>query len=142
MEVSEIRRRLRQVIEGAKRADAEKRVRSDAAAKAYEAFLPRTALPVFRTLASALTAEGLPFRVSNPAASIRLASEHAPEDFVELELDASGPLPQVIGRTNRRRGSRVERTERPIREATAVADLTDEDVLAFALSALTDLLER
>jgi hypothetical protein len=110
MEVSEIRRRLQQVLREVKRAESEKRTQNDAAAKAYEVFLPRTALPVFRTLAGALTAEGYPFRVSTPASSVRLASEHAPEDFLEIELDTSGSAAQVIGRVNRRRGRQPSRT--------------------------------
>jgi hypothetical protein len=142
MEVSEIRRRLLQRIEEVKRAETEKRTRNDAAAKAYEIFLPRTALPVFRTLAGALTAEGYPFRVSTPATGIRLASEHAPEDFVELELDTAGAEPLVVGRINRRRGSRVDRIERPVREGTTVDGLTEEDVLTFALGAVAAILER
>jgi hypothetical protein len=142
MEVSEIRRRLQQVIRDVKRAESEKRVESDAASKAYEIFLPRTALPVFRTLAGALTAEGYPFRVSTPATGVRLASEHAPEDFLEIELDTSGAITQVIGRVNRRRGGRVDRRETPVREGATVEHLTEEDVLSFALAAVADLLER
>ena len=142
MEVSDVRKRLRQVLDDIKRSEATKRTRNDAASKAYAVFLPNTATPLFRTIAAALTAEGLPFRVSNPAASVRLASEHSPEDFVELELDASGPLPQVMGRINRRRGSRVVRIERPIREAASIDSLSDEDVLAFVLSGVAELLER
>ena len=142
MEISDVRKRLQRVIEEARRTAAGRRARIDAASAAYEAFLPRVAAPLFRQLANALTAEGHPFTLSTPAGSLRLVSERWPQDFIEIELDASGERPVVIGRVGRGRGSRVMRTERPIREDAKVEELTEDDVLEFVLKEIAPLVER
>jgi hypothetical protein len=142
MEVSEVRRRLRAAIEDARRGTAERRVRTDAAARAYEEFLARRAVPVFHQFATALTGEGHPFKVFTPAASVRLASERSQEDFIELALDDASNPPGVVGRISRGRGRRMISSERPVREGVAIADLTEEDVLAFLLQEIAALVER
>jgi hypothetical protein len=47
MEVSEVRRRLRGVVEQAKRHAAERRARNDDASRAYDTFLAEVAIPAF-----------------------------------------------------------------------------------------------
>jgi hypothetical protein len=142
MEVSEVRRRLRGAIEKARRAAAERKIRTDAATRDYEAFLGQRAVPVFQQFAGVLTAEGHLFKVFTPAASVRLASERSPEEFIELVLDDTADPPAVLGRTSRGRGRRLIRSERAIGGGAPIADLTEEDVLAFLVEEIVGFLER
>jgi hypothetical protein len=142
MEVSEVRRRLRAAVEDARREAAERRVRTDAASRAYEEFLGQHAVPLFHQFAAALTGEGHLFKVFTPAASVRLASERSHEEFIELALDDASDPPTVVGRTSRGRGRRMISSERPVRDGIAIADLTEEDVLAFLLTEITSLIDR
>ena len=142
MEVSEIRRRLRAAMEHARQSAAERRVRTDTAAREYEAFLGQRAAPVFHQFAAALTAEGHLFKVFTPASSIRLASERSQEEFIEIVLDESSDPPVVLGRTSRGRGRRMTTSERPVRAQVPIAGLSEEDVAAFLLEEITGLVER
>jgi hypothetical protein len=142
MEIAEVRRRLRAAIDRARQDAVARRERSDEAAREYDRFLTERAVPTLQTLAAALTAEGHRFKVFTPAGSVRLASDHAGDDYIELTLDATHDPPVVLGRVNRGRGRRVITIERPVRERTAVVDLTDEDVLDFALSEIGPFVER
>ena len=142
MEISEVRRRLLAAIEKARRESAERRARTDAAARDYDTFLSQRAAPVFRQLAAALKAEGHQFKVFTPASSIRLAAERSTDEFIELSLDDSSDPPAVIGRTTRGRGRRSTSSERTLKDGALIADLTDEDVLAFLLEEITRLVER
>jgi hypothetical protein len=91
-------------------------------------------------IANALVGEGHRFKVLTPAGSVRLTADAAPDDFIELTFDPSEDPPLVLGRTNVGRGRRSMTAERPVREATAVQDLTDEDVLDFVMAELPRLL--
>jgi hypothetical protein len=142
MEVSEVRRRLRAAIEKARQAAAERRARNDAAARDYDVFLAERATPMFHQLAAALAGEGRAFKVFTPAGSIRLATERSPEEFIELVLDDSSDPPAVVGRTTRGRGRRMVSTERALGGGAPVADLTEEDVLAFLLEEIVPLVEK
>ena len=142
MEVSEIRRRVRAAIESARREAKERRVRSDRAAVEYQHFLRDRAVPVFQTVAAALVAESYRFKVFTPADSVRLASENSGNDFIELSLDSAADPPTVIGRTSRGRGSRLVESERPVKEGTAIAELSDDDVLAFLMAEIAGFVER
>lgn len=142
MDVPEIRRRLRAAIEKARHTAAERRARTDGAARDYEVFLGQRATPVFRQFAGALNGEGLAFKVFTPAASIRLAADRSPEEFLELSLDDTSDPPAVVGRTTRGRGRRMISSERPIGGGAPLAELTEEDVLAFLLEGIVELIER
>ncbi|HVC20030.1 MAG TPA: hypothetical protein VNE16_08125 [Vicinamibacterales bacterium] len=142
MEVSEVRRRLLDTIDRARRAAAARRTGVADAEKAYERFLAQVAVPVFRQMASALKAEGYAFTVSTPAGSVRLASDRAAQDFVELTLDTESDPPAVVGRASRERGRRVLTQERPIRAGAAVDTLDEHDVLEFLLTSLVPFVER
>jgi hypothetical protein len=76
-------------------------------------------------------AEGFRFTVFTPAGSVRLASEGASQDYIELALDTTGKVPQVMGRSSRGRGSRLVTSERPVKEDAEVASLTDDDVMNY-----------
>jgi hypothetical protein len=142
MEVSEVRKRLLQTIDRARRAAVERRTRADATAKSYEEFLERVATPVFRMFASALKAEGHLFAVHSPAGGLRLASERSAEDFIEMTLDTSVDPPVAIARISRGRGHRVVSTEREIRAGTPLERLSEEDVLEFLLGEIVAFVAR
>lgn len=139
MEIAEVRKRLLVTIDRAKRRAAERQARADEASRAYEHFLDRTAVPIFRQVASALRAERVVFTVFTPGGSVRLMSDRAAEDFIELTLDTSGIDPVVSGHTSRIRGRRVVEAERPLGPP---AMLTEEDVLEFVLKEIEPFVER
>ena len=142
MDIPEVRRRVRAAIDQARRDAGARRERVDAASRAYDAFLASHAIPAFNLIASALVAEGQRFKVLTPAGSVRLAADTAPDDYIELTFDPSEDPPMVLGRSNVGRGRRSVTNERPVREGIAVQDLTDEDVLNFAISELPRLIAR
>lgn len=140
MEISEVRRRLRAAIEKSRQAAAGRRVRSDAAAQAYEEFLASRAVPMFHQFAAALAGEGYHFKVFTPAGSVRLASERSPQDFIEVALDTATDPPEVIGRVSRGRGRRMISSERPLRASGAIESITEEDVLELLADEIGPLL--
>lgn len=142
IDVPDVRRRLRGVIESARKTAQERRVRHDRAAADYEDFLRDRAVPTFHTVASALVAEGHRFKVHTPAGSVRLASELSPEDFIELTLDTTSDRPVVVGRINRGRGRRLVTADRPVREDVSIAEISDEDVLSFLMREIVPFVER
>jgi hypothetical protein len=131
MDIAEVRRRVRAAIATARAAAQQRQARVDAASREYDTFLTERAVPVFHSFAAALAGEGLRFKVFTPAGSVRLVPDGAPEDYIEVDLDNSGDLPQVVGRISRGRGRRQVSTERPVKDGAGVGTLTDEDVLEF-----------
>jgi hypothetical protein len=107
--------------------------------KAYEAFLDRTAVPVFRQVANVLRAEAYPFNVFTPGGSVRLVSDRGPDEYIELTLDTTGAEPTVTGHSKRSWGRRIIESERAIGDP---ATLTEEDVLAFVAKELEPFVER
>ena len=142
MEVSEVRRRLRAAIDQARRDVSARRERTDLASRAYDRFLEAHAVPVFQTLAAALTAEGLRYKVATPAGSVRLSADSS-SDFIELGLDTSQDPPAVLVRASRGRGRRQIETERSIAAGPAAIETLTEDLLLSAvLEEMGPLLER
>ena len=139
METSEIRKRLNQTIERAKKNAADRRARGDEAGRAFETFLSATAVPIFRQVANILKSDGYQFTVFTPSGSVRLMSDRAAENFIELVLDTAGETPQVVGHASHSRGRRVRESERTI---GAPGELTEEEVLAFLLKELEAFVER
>jgi hypothetical protein len=142
MEISEVKKRVLDTIERAKRTAAERRTRVDEAAREYEVFLERVAVPVFRQIANVLRAEGYLFNVFTPAGSVRLMSDRSAEDYIELRLDTSGDDPRVLGHASRSRGRRVTESEWPLADRDAIRDLTEDDVMRFAMKELEPFVER
>ena len=140
MDIPEVRRRLRAAIVSARAAAQQRQARVDAASREYDPFLTERAVPLFRTFASALAAERLRFKVFTPAGSVRLVREGASEDYIELVLDTSGDVPQVIGRTSRGRGRHQVTKERPLKDGANVDVLGEEDVLQFLVDEIVTLL--
>jgi hypothetical protein len=139
METADVRREITRAIEQAKRRAGERRARNDEAAKAFDVFMTRTAVPLFRQVANILKAENIMFTVFTPSGSVRLMSDRSPEDFIELSLESEGEVPQVMGRTSRTRGSRVRQSERAIGAPEAI---TEDALLEFLTNALEPFVER
>jgi hypothetical protein len=139
MEIADVRKRVLQTIDRAKRQAAGRRTRTDQAARAFDTFLSTIAIPLFKQVASALRPDGYLFNVFTPSGSVRLMSDRGAEDYIELSFDPGGEVPQVIGHTSRNRGRRVIESERPLGEP---AVLTEEDVLEFLLKELEVFVER
>src|SRR5690349_6566840 len=142
LEAGEIRKRLRQTIEAAKRDAAARRASLADVQKVYNAFLEDRAIPVLRQVASALKAEGHVFQVLTPAGTVRLQSDRERDDFLEIVLDVRQQVPVVLGRISQVRGSQLHTAEQPIREQARVSDLTGEDVLDWVLRVVLPFVER
>ena len=139
MEISLVRRRLTETIDRAKKQAAERRGRTDQASREFELFLQKIAVPLFRQVANALKADGYTFTVFTPSGSVRLMSDRAAEDFIEVTLDTSDDPPRVMGQTSHNRGRRVIDSERAIGTPDA---MTEEDLLEFLLKELEAFVER
>ena len=139
MEISLVRKRLTETIERAKKRAAERRGRSDQASRDFEVFLQKIAVPLFRQVANALKADSYMFTVFTPSGSVRLMSDRAADDYIEISLDTADDPPRVMGQTSRSRGRRVIDAERAIGAPDA---LTEEDVLEFLMKELEGFVER
>jgi hypothetical protein len=142
MELSDVRRRLRAVVEDAKRRAAERRARTDEASRAYGVFLPEVAVPAFHAVAQALTGESYRFKVFTPGETVRLSPEFSTEDFIELALDATGDAPVLLLTSSRGRGRRQVVTERPLFDGRPLSDVTQDEVIVAVLEALPPFVER
>lgn len=141
METSDLRRRLSETIDTAKRTASERRARADDASRAYAQFLDTIAVPLFRQVANVLKVSGYSFTVFTPSGAVRLMSDKGAEDYIELSLDTAGEEPMVMGKSSRARGRRVMESERAIAEIS-VAHLTEEHVLQYLLKELEPFVER
>jgi len=143
MDVSELRKQILRALDDARKDASARRVTVDEASKAFAGFLENIATPLMRQAATVLRAEHQPFEVQTPGGKVRLASEHAPQTFVEIELDSTATPPQVIGRVSLARGRQGQVVdERPIAAGKAVADLTEEDVSQFLVAGVSKLVVK
>lgn len=141
METSVVRKRVNDTIELARREASERRTRTDAAARDYGRFLDDVAIPLFRQVAGSLKAGNFSFTVFTPSGSVRLMSDKATEDFIELTLDTAGERPAVVVHVSRARGRRVVASEHTIASDT-IASITDADLLEVVLRELRPFVER
>jgi hypothetical protein len=139
MEISHVRQRILATIERARQRDAERRARTDEAARAYSTFLDTIAVPIFRQVANVLRAEGHLFGVFTPSGSVTLVSDRSAQDSIGVALDTTGDEPIVVGRTSRSRGGRVIESERPVGDP---ATLTEVELLDFLMKELEGLVSR
>lgn len=139
METSVVRQRVLGTLDRVKRDAKERRSRVDEAARDFEAFLEKIAIPLCRQLAQILKAEHVAFIVNTPSGAVRFASERSGDDYIELSLDTSGETPYVVGHTRHMRGSRVVDAIRPVRECP-VRELTEDHLLDFLLREIEALL--
>ena len=142
MNTGDVGRRVRRTIDDA-RTRARKRRHDVAAAEAEgDSVLRTVAAPLFRTVASALKAEGYRFAVETPAGAVRLSPGGASEDVIEIALDTTRDPPALMGRTAYARGRRLLSDERVVAEHPALGDLAPETLLDFVLAALAPMVER
>jgi hypothetical protein len=141
MEVSDVRRRIRDAIQRARQDAAERRTRNEAAARAWLDLRDRIVVPLCQQVIQALRAEGIPFQLSTPGDTVRLTHERATEDFVELRLDTSAE-PVVTCRVQRVWGHEIVESERPVGPATVIESITSEQVLQTLIDVLPPLIER
>ena len=142
METSDVRKRIKDSLERARKAAADRRALNTDASAAYTTFLRNAAVPVFQQAASALKAEGYPFVVNTPAGSVRLVSEHSSHDFIDLRLDTTGARPQVLIRVERMKGRETTSEERTLNPGADVTTLTEQDVLDAVADGIVVLVER
>ena len=142
METADVRKRIKDAIERARRQAADRRARNTQASAAYEQFLTAIVVPLCHQVAGALKAEGYPFLVNTPGGAVRLASERWPEDFIEIHLDTTGAQPQVVARVERVKGRETIVEDRPIKPGVLIEHLSGQDVLDVVAEALSVLVER
>jgi hypothetical protein len=140
-DVAVIRKQVRSAIERARSTASARRARAAEADTAWETFLTDVAVPAVRQLANVLRAEGQPFDVQTPLGAVHLVSERSREDRIELERDTTTDPPSPLLIARRGRGGHVLRTERPLAAGVAIAALTEDEVVAQLLDALTPWLE-
>jgi hypothetical protein len=141
MEVSDVRRRLRDAIQRARQDATARRGRNDAAAHAWLDVRDRTIVPLCQQVIQVLRPEGFPFQLSTPGDTVRLTHERASEDFIELRLDTSAD-PLVVCRVQRVRGREILESERPVAEGTPIESISSEQVLQTLIDVLPPFVER
>ena len=141
MEISDVRRRVTETVERAKRSAGERRARFDEAARDYEIVLESLAVPLVRQVANVLKTQGYLFGVFTPSGSVRLASEKSADDYIEISLDTSGDQPVVLGHSRHSRGRHIVEHERPI-GGPDIRSVSEDQLLAFLLEELEPFVER
>src|SRR3989442_6292707 len=129
-------------IDRARKGAQARRQRAADTERAYDTFLAEVATPVARMLVTALKAEGYGFTVNTPGGGLRLVPDRGRDDFIDLALATTVDPPAVMARISYERWSRTMTNERAITASAPPQSITDEDVLAFLLEALTPWLER
>jgi hypothetical protein len=142
MEVSDVKKRIHETMDRARRTATERRALVDEATREYQVFLDRVAVPLFRQIANILRAEKHLYTVFTPGGSVRLMSDRSNDDYIELSLDTTNLRPQVIVHSSRSRGRRMTESEITVGQEGPVRELTEEDVLSVVLKELEPMLER
>jgi hypothetical protein len=143
VDVSDLRKGILRALEEARKDVSDRRRLRDDAAVAYEKFVEHVAAPLMRQAADVLRAEKHDVTVQTPGGSVRLVSDRSAQDFIELELDTTGPSPQVVGRTSLARGRKgVVVEERPIAPGKAIDQITESDVAKFLLTEIQRLVTK
>ena len=141
MQTSDVRKRVRETIERARRRATDRRARGDEASRDFDAFLERVAVPLMRQIADVLRADGYHFTVFTPSRSVRLMSDRRAEDYIELAFDASGDTGRVVGHSSHLRGKNVIESEQPVASGKP-SSITEEELLDFLMKELEPLVER
>jgi len=143
MDVSDLRKRILRALDDARKDASSRRTAVDQATRAYEEFLEKIAVPLLRQTQTVLKAEGQLFSVHTPAGSARLVSDRTPQTFLELVLDTSGAMPQILGRVSLARGREgVIIQERPIAASKPIADAGEDDLAQFLVAEVSKLVVR
>jgi hypothetical protein len=141
MEISDVRRSIRDTVERARRRAAERRVRNDEAARDFGRFLDEVAVPLFKQIANVLKIEGYPFTVFTPSGAVRLMSDRSGDDYVEITLDTAGEVPRVMAHISHARGRRTIDAERIVGDGNP-ATISAEGLLAFVATELEPFVEK
>jgi hypothetical protein len=141
MEIANVRKGVRGAMARARREASERRARTDQASRAFDTFLDHVAIPLVRQIANVLRADGYLFSVFTPSGSVRLMSDRATEDFVEISLDATGPAPCVTGRSSWSRGRRVVEAEQVVGSGDPQT-ISEAELFAFLLKAIEPFIEK
>ena len=141
MHTSDVRRRVHETIERARRRAAERRARGDEASRDFDTFLERVAVPLVRQIANVLRADGYSFTVFTPSGSVRLMSDRRAEDYIELTFDTSGDTGRVVGHSSHLRGKNVIESEQAVASGKP-SSITEEELLDFLMKELEPLVER
>src|SRR3989442_13643589 len=96
METSNVRQRLQQTIERARRSAGERGARNNEATRAFNDFLDHVAVPLFKQIANVLKIENYPFTVFTPAGNRRVMSDKSAAAYIELALDTSDAEPRLV----------------------------------------------
>ena len=142
VETGEIRRRLKRVVEEAKRAASARRSQAEASAIDGDRVLRMVLAPMFRKMAAVLKAEGHLFTVSTPKAGVQLAAKGPGENRIELVLDTAADPPALVSRVCRTKGRRVLVDEKALRTGDAIGSMTEEDALEYLLAELPPFVEK
>jgi hypothetical protein len=142
MEISLVRKRVRECIDHAHQSAAARRAANHQASEAWERLLADVAVPLVQQIAQVLKSEGKAFLAFTPAGRVRLASERSADDFIELTLDTRGQVPLVVASVNRTRGHDRISDEHILASGADIASLSDERLLDFFTGVLGPLVER
>ncbi len=141
-ETAELRKRVRRLLEEARRTAAERRARTESTAQDAERALRQVVAPAVRSLSGVLRGEGHPFQVSTPAGGVRMEALGHADSFIEVDFDREADPPALRCRVARTRGQRGRIDEKILCEGPAIASLTEDTVLDFLLREITPLVER
>jgi hypothetical protein len=141
MEISDVRRRVRDTIQRARQDAAARRARNESAERAWLDLRDRIVVPVCQQVVQVLRPEGFPFQLSTPGETVRITHERGSEDFMELRLDTSAE-PVVVCRAQRVRGREILENERQVAAGTPIESITSEQVLEILMEVLLPFVER
>jgi hypothetical protein len=141
MDPSEIRRRVRQILDKERHQAAAHREHAQRTSQAFDNVLPGAAA-MWKQVASVLKAEGHGFSVHTPAGVLRLVSDRSPDDFIEVTVDAARRPSAVVVRTRLTRGSVLIDRESVVVEGGAVHTLGEDRLLDVLLEELGPFVER
>ena len=142
MEPSEIRKRVLQAIEQAKRHAIEHRGETERATAAFDDLLPRAAA-AWKIAMNVLRSEGHGFTMQTPAGLLRLVSDRSGEDYIEVALDTGRRPVAVLVRTRLARGRRVIDRESTVAQGDeAIAGLDEDRLVDVLVRELEPFVER
>jgi hypothetical protein len=142
MEVSLVRKRVRDSIEQAHKVAATRRAANQEATNAWGQLREAVVTPLLQQVSQVLKSEGYGFRVITPGETVRLTSERSADDYVEIALETTGPVPVVLAHVNRTRGRERFSDEHIVASGDAIPALTDERLLDLLTTTLAPFLER
>src|SRR3954447_12980248 len=142
MEISLVRKRVRDGIEQAQKAAAARRAANQAATLAWEELRERMVAPMMQQVSQVLKSESHGFRVDTPAGTVRLSSERSADDYIDVTIDTSGPVPVVLARVNRARGRERFSDEHIVASGDGIPALSEEKLLDLLITSLGPFLER